>query len=403
MTPEVKRAAEALQAPDATLDTARRERLLAEVHRAHQRRQAARVIGALAVAAAAIAAVVAFTSHTPDAATAPESPPVATVTPTSVTPLVLADGSTVHLHDPSARVVVRRVTDREVGLDLESGGARFEVTPDPSRRFRLRAGAVTVEVLGTIFDVTHIDDVVEVSVTRGRVAVRWPGGGHELSAGERIRIGDEPAPSAASASAQITPAEPDPQEGGDVATAENPDAIEVARAARGGARDGARTPETAELDWRAPARGGDYGAAYEALEQQGGEDEIGVDVADLMLAADVLRLSGHPARAVPILSTVMREHATDPRAPLAAFTMGRVLLGRLGRPADAAAAFAECRRLEPQGSLAADALAREAEARRTAGDEPTASARAREYLSAYPNGRRVEQMRSLAGPEAETP
>jgi transmembrane sensor len=81
------------------------------------------------------------------------------------------------------------------------------------------------------------------------------------------------------------------------------------------------------------------------------------------------------------------------RAPLAAFTLGRILLSQLGRPAEAADAFALVRKILPDGPLSADALAREAEAAARAGQGERARGLAKEYLAKYPSGRRIESMR----------
>jgi transmembrane sensor len=94
---------------------------------------------------------------------------------------------------------------------------------------------------------------------------------------------------------------------------------------------------------------------------------------------------------------VCDRHASDRRAPVAAFTLGRVLLDQLGRAAEAAAAFQSARRLWPGGPLAEDALAREADAWDRAGRPERARALATEYLRAYPQGRHAAAMRKRLG------
>ena len=98
-----------------------------------------------------------------------------------------------------------------------------------------------------------------------------------------------------------------------------------------------------------------------------------------MADADRARLAGRFEEGASLLERLVREHPGDPRAPLAAFSLGRVLLGELGRPADAARAFARARALAPDGPLADDALAREAEAWARAGDPERARAREAEH------------------------
>jgi transmembrane sensor len=119
------------------------------------------------------------------------------------------------------------------------------------------------------------------------------------------------------------------------------------------------------------------------------------DVADLLLAADAARLSDHPAEAVPYLNQVVRAHGSDPRASLASFTLGRVLLDELGRPVEAATAFENARK----GPLAEDALAREVEAWSRGGDTTRARNLAIEYETAYPQGRRSRAVAKFGGLE----
>ena len=118
------------------------------------------------------------------------------------------------------------------------------------------------------------------------------------------------------------------------------------------------------------------------------------DPAELLRAADDARLGGDPARAVVIYRRMLAQYPRDPRAPLASFSLGRVLLDQLGRPREAAAAFAAAR----TGELAEDALAREVEAWSRAGDEEQARALAERYLRTYPAGRRASAMKRHAGP-----
>jgi len=69
----------------------------------------------------------------------------------------------------------------------------------------------------------------------------------------------------------------------------------------------------------------------------------------------------------------------------------------LGHPKEAAAAFAEVRRILPSGPFAEDALAREVEAWKQAGDLGRARDRAEEYVRLYPAGRRASSVKSMGG------
>jgi transmembrane sensor len=148
--------------------------------------------------------------------------------------------------------------------------------------------------------------------------------------------------------------------------------------------------------WRRWAHDGDYDSAFKSLEAAG-PTAVKDDTGDLLLASDVARLSGHAARAVDPLRRVLRDHATDPRAPLAAFTLGRVLLDELGRPDEAAGAFSQARRLAPGGPLEEDALAREVEALSRAGETDRAREAAAVYVERYPSGRRLRSVRRFGG------
>ncbi len=304
--------------------------------------------------------------------------------PTAVAPsldvLRFSDGSVARPIRPGTVVRSEVVTERKVEVVVASGAARFSVMPNAERDFLVRAGEVSVRVVGTEFTVSR-DERVSVSVTRGQVLVVWSDGQRTLGAGQsgdfppeqeppvdmELDLG-EPAPSSSSAVVPSLPAPREPE-----AEAEPP-------------------------TWQALARQGQHAEAYEALEREG-PDAVRGTVADLMLAADVARLSGHSGEAVGPLQRVVRSHAGDPRAPLAAFTMGRVLLDELGRPGQAATAFASVRRLAPGGALAQDALAREVEALAKAGQAVAARQRALEYVERYPSGRRIRSVRRFGGIE----
>ncbi|MFY8095381.1 MAG: FecR family protein [Niveispirillum sp.] len=81
----------------------------------------------------------------------------------------LADGSSVTLNS-GTRLTVAITEDRRAVV-LEQGEALFDVTKDPSRPFTVAAGEQLVTVVGTAFNVRHLDQAVTVTVTRGRVEV----------------------------------------------------------------------------------------------------------------------------------------------------------------------------------------------------------------------------------------
>jgi len=163
----------------------------------------------------------------------------------------------------------------------------------------------------------------------------------------------------------------------------------------------AEPPQAAVPDgqWRRQADDGDFDAAFRSLQAAGSAESVKDEPGDLLLAADVARLSGHPGAALAPLRQVLRAHRDDPRAALAAFTLGRALLDQLGNSAEAADAFHDARALGAGGPLEEDALAREVEAASRAGDTDRARAAAEEYLRLYPAGRRVRAVRKFGGVE----
>lgn len=284
-----------------------------------------------------------------------------------------ADGSTAVPLDGDSRLIVTSVTPALLSSTLVRGGFRFRVTHDPSRVFRVVAGAVQVEVLGTEFSVQHAPhDRARVEVYSGRVRVSANGQRTELVAGES---GEFPAPPEPKAPAATTPP--------------SQPALPTA---------GAPPPRqaAAKRAWIHLAQSGDYDGAYAALKRT---REVARGPVELMLAADAARLSHHAQDALAPLRALVAQYPGDPRAPLAAFTLGRVLLEDLGRPHDAAAAFARARDLAPRGPLAEDALAREVEAWSRAGELAPARERADEYLRRYPSGLRVRSVRRFGGVE----
>jgi transmembrane sensor len=302
--------------------------------------------------------------------------------------LSLGDGSVVTPLGQGSRLVARRVSESDVVVALAGGGARFDVPERKARRFRAELGALALETHGAAFrvQVGRRQGQVEVAAERGEVSARVGQEAHIVAAGETRAF----------------------------SIAARDDAAPVAR----GEPPAVSAPPAS---WRDDAARGDYAAAWAALAalrapvdptgasapRPAGEP-VGVPIPllasletmeDLQLAADVARLSGHAGAAVAPLARALELHAGDPRAPLVAFTLGRVHLEDLGAPRDAALAFARARTLAPDGPLAEDALAREVEAWSRAGETGTARVQALIYTQRYPQGRRVHAVRRFGGLE----
>ena len=382
------------------------EAQLARLHARRGRRARRWAAGAQLVAAAITAAILAGVTgvtrvRTPARADSPEPRPAA-VHPAPPAPAVaapavrsapaveapapapgtlsLGDGSVVTPLGKDSRLLARRVSETDVVVALAGGGARFEVPERKARRFRAELGALALETHGAAFRVQVGRRQVEVVAERGEVSARMGPEAHVVAAGETRAFSIAIAGAGASAGTGAG-------------------AIAGAGEAREDAAMAGREPAATEppISWREAAGRGDYAAAWAALAAL----RSPVDgMEDLLLAGDVARLSGHPGAAVAPLTRAAELHAEDPRAPLAAFTLGRVHLEDLGAPRDAALAFARARLLAPDGPLAEDALAREVEAWSRAGETETARARALTYTRRYPQGRRVHAVRRFGGLES---
>lgn len=334
-----------------------RERSEHSLARVHARRARRRIAAKLSFGGAMLAAAALFllVGGRKPAALPQAALPVVAAPVVKSPKTTFADGSVARVSD-DGELVVKVATPQHIESLLAAGAADFDVTKRADREFVVLAGPVRVRVVGTRFRVERSGERTLVSVVEGKVEVQEGEARSFLEAGESRYF-----PSVAPA------------------TKEEPQAA-------GGVSPHARFLEL--------ARRGEFKAAYQVMSQS--PTAVGSSAEDLLLAADAARLSNHPEQAVGYLRRVTVEHAGDSRAPLSAFTLGRVLLSQLSRPGEAADAFALARRLRPSGSLAEDALAREAEARAAAGSTTRASTLARQYVARYPQGKHLPTMQRLA-------
>jgi transmembrane sensor len=394
---ELKAAREVMGVIDERWDAQRSERTLSALHDKRRRKQ--RSLRTLAGAGAVCAlGAIAFAAWWPSPQPAPQ--------PTAAKPdalhMRLADGSEVWLRDAATRLTVDEGSAQRVDVALLAGEARFDVVHRAERVFHVNSGDVTVEVLGTAFELERQAARTRVAVLRGRVAVLWPSGRTELSAGEAGWFPRPAEQAAAQLGAASTQLEAHAAQLGSaaaqgvVATQHNGPTPQLDAAAHT-AKHAVHKPSAsaAPSAWREPAEQGDFERAYELLARA--PQPVADNVEELLLAADSARLSGHAAAALPFLKRVVAQHAEDSRAPLAAFTLGGVLMQQLGQPREAEAAYARARELSLNSSLAEDALARQVEATYRAGDTARARALAGEYLARYPKGRRVHAVQRFGG------
>jgi transmembrane sensor len=279
-----------------------------------------------------------------------------------------------------------------VRLSLRHGRLAAEIRHVATRRWTVDAGLARVEVVGTRFTVDRDARRVRVEVEEGVVLVRsarMPEGERRVAAGGLVQVTDLPATQPACAAQPPAPAaraaatQPSP-----------PPASPPGRPAPPVAVSPAAPP------WQALARRGAYADAYGALGREGlrAATLAAGSTDELLLLADVARMSGHAWDAVAPLEEAVQRNPRDGRGALAAFTLGRLRLDSLRDPARAAESLLRAITIGLPPALEEDAWVRLVEARVRSGDVPGARTSARAYEHRFPLGRhRAEVARWLEG------
>lgn len=271
-----------------------------------------------------------------------------------------ADGSFV---EPAggARVAPVHVSEDRIEVAQLEGTASYEVVSRPGRAFVVRAGDVTIEVLGTAFRVERRARTVAIQVQRGRVQVGRGPSRLALGAGEQLTL--EEGETAAPAGQGPASADTGASTGGSEVDA-GPAPAASTRASEPAAREAPSAPRP---------------------------DLAGPSAAELFRQADEARAAGSPERALGLLRELVQRHPRDGRVTMALFTIGRLEAQR-GRHADAARAFESC-----GAAMNGEALAEAALARTAAGQAGQARALADRYLARFPRGPRAAEMARIAG------
>ena len=256
----------------------------------------------------------------------------------------LDDGSTV-LALGSSQVRLLAQNKNTASFEVDRGKVWFDVQPEATRTIEVRIADVRVEVLATEFVVEKKGEEVFVWVQRGSATVSSQGQEFQLRANEEGSFPAHekvPAPSLESTSAQ--------------------DSINTASPSRANKRESTKTKGT-------------------------------LSVGELWSLADSARLEGRLPTAIQSLQALVKDYPKDPRAALAAFTLGRLLLETKASPRRVAKAFELARTLAPRAPLAEDALAREIEALWRAKADAKAMERSKLYEDLFPDGRHIERNR----------
>ncbi len=248
----------------------------------------------------------------------------------------------------------------ETVYSLFSGSVRFETGLKDSHKLAVHVGDLVIEDIGTVFTVEILPrHKVHVEVFEGMVMATWPDGNTEIKAGA---AGTFPY-----------------RETAVFDRIQNQQHSEL------------NAHRSTDDDWRIAARQGRNGRALTLIDRN--PSSVLTHMDDLLLAADVMRITGHPSRAAVYLKKAISNFNNDNRRAAAAFALGKVYLNELGQPLEAAKAFRVAS--ENDSPLAEEAEAREAEALFRAGKSEKANAAARRYLDKYPNGARANSVRAF--------
>lgn len=313
----------------------------------------------------------------------------------------LDDGSTLSL-SAGTRLDARVNRADRIELELRWGEVSFDIPPGGQRRWVVQAGQAEIEVVGTAFTVDLQREATTVAVDRGAVMVRadtLSRGRRLLRGGDRLVLtleGEAPSERVAASAPEAST-----DEGSEARpeTAPATDEAPTNQSSSGDREPRHLEPVPREATWTELARDRSFPEAYRALGSGGvaGAVDRAAGVSELFLLADVARLSGHQPEAVAPLERIITHHGSDRRAGHAAFTLGRLQLGSLGRPTAASRSFRQAIQLGLPPGLREDALARIVEAHRQAGQANAAQDAAREYLRRYPTGRRTAEVRRWSG------
>lgn len=274
----------------------------------------------------------------------------------------LNDGSRILL-GPGAALEVLDNDESSFVCVLRRGRGTFDVKPGGPRRWRVEAGPVRVEVIGTRFTVDRNKARVSVDVDHGTVLVRGdrvPDGVQKLTAGSRLVIDANERPS-------------------------------VERAASAAPLPAAVGTGSAPMVAASSADFSTAKSSSAAVTAQSPSAKV-----DLLQVADEQRRRGNLKGAIATLRSATSESGDSSRRAIAAFTLGKLLLDAAGRPAEAAQAFRSCLRLAPPAAIAEDAAARLVEALARSGSREAAQRSARDYERRYPSGRRLADVRRWA-------
>jgi transmembrane sensor len=383
---------------DDELDDATLTRLWARVAKARNKKTvpAARTWLAVLVSAIVAAVVALFFAHSYAAS------PLRLAGGAEV-PARLANGAAIRLSFDDASTLdasdgteleLLESTGQAFATAIRSGSATWDVRPGGPRLWRIECGPVTVEVVGTRFTVERAPYFVRVSVARGAVLVRGepvPDRVVRVGAGQALVVPlPGPAPSSSARTPEAVTASPLDTSAPSVFSPAQPEKALDDRPAPNLARPGpAAIPPSPPAPAKAPASVSSV-ADFSVAEHVPA-------IAAALSEADKLRRGGQYLAAARVLEVALAEHGGDSGASVAEFSLGRLYLDSLDKPALASNHFASAMARGLPVALADDALARLVESNARGGNLNGARDAAARYRALYPNGRHASDVDRWVG------
>lgn len=261
----------------------------------------------------------------------------------------LSDGSSIAALEAGTRLEPLAVSATDVVLHLVEGSVSIHVKKGGPRRWRVEAGAMNIEVVGTTFEVSRRQERSRVSVSEGAVLVRGaslPDGIRRVAAGEHVEV--------------LTRA-PEP-----VA----PPSVDV------------------EGDRTAPPR--------ERPTPKSVHREIQPAAGELMAHFDKARAEGKWDAAQLSLESLLRRFPSAPEAGLAAYQLAMVKQKRGAPIGEINAAFVDALARANAESLRQECYWRLVQVAEAGGDRASAQRWVEASLREFPGGRYAAQLRSRA-------
>lgn len=292
-----------------------------------------------------------------------------------VTVALGADGSTFTL-DPKSQAQLVAIAPNDVVVQLVTGRAKFKVSHNPSRSFRVLAGTTEVRVHGTQFAVERVGDSAIVVVTEGIVEVREHGKWvMNLEASQRY-----PGPIASSDATGSQAAALEPELELDLGA---PDAVEPTEGPE-------RMPgvKVRNKTHRSSSRGtAPKGPAVAAPADEPLEATPPVlNAEQLFDEVRQVRREGNYAKAATMLSTLLTRFPGSAQEGLAAFELARLRMDQLGDTEGAIAPLMLAQTKLPSAPLREDAAARLVKAYQSTKRMQACEEARSEYLQRFPSG-----------------